>query len=68
MINREFKRLFGDYASRAKNVLLNNNSNLAERAQLVEAASYAEKIGNAEQMKQLNQEIEALVSRAKRGY
>jgi hypothetical protein len=67
-INREFKRLFNDYASRAKNVLLNNNPNLAERASLAEAANYAEKIGNAEQMKQLEAEIEGLVQRAKRGY
>ena len=68
MINREFRRLFADYASRAKNVLLNSNPNLAERAALVEAANYAEKIGNAEQNKQLMQEIEGLVSRAKTGY
>jgi len=67
-INREFKRLFNDYANRAKNILLNNNPNLAERAALADAADYAEKTGNAEQMKQLKVEIEGLVQRAKRGY
>ena len=67
-INREFKRLFNDYASRAKNILLNNSPNLAQRAELAEAADYAEKVGNGEQKQQLGEQIEELVLRAKRGY
>ena len=67
-INRQFNRILTAYASRAKNILLNNSPNLSERAALVEAANYAERSGNAEQFKQLNKQIEALVSRAKKGY
>ena len=67
-INRQFNRILTAYASRAKNVLLNNSPNLSERASLVEAANYAERSGNGEQYQQLNKQIEALVSRAKKGY
>jgi hypothetical protein len=67
-IQRRFKRLFNAYASRAKNIMLNNNPNFAERAALVEAANYAERAGNVEQYKSINQQIEGLVQRAKKGY
>ena len=67
-INREFKRLFNDYASRAKNILINNSPNLAQRVELAKAADYAENIGNGEQKQQLDAQIEELVLRAKRGY
>ena len=67
-INRQFNRILTAYASRAKNILLNNSPNLSERASLAEAANYAERSGNVEQFKQLNKQIEALVSRAKKGY
>ena len=67
-INRQFNRILTAYASRAKNVLLNNSPNLSERASLVEAANYAERSGNVEQYQQLNKQIEALVTRAKKGY
>ena len=67
-INRQFNRILTAYASRAKNILLNNSPNLSERASLVEAANYAERSGNVEQYQQLNKQIEALVTRAKKGY
>jgi hypothetical protein len=48
--------------------MLNSNANFAERAALVEAANYAEKAGNVEQYKSINQQIEGLVQRAQKGY
>lgn len=67
-VKTNLDRIIRRYSSRAKNIFINSSPNLAERRQLADAASSANKRGDKQTYDKLNKQIDELVQRAKRGY
>ena len=67
-IQKEFKKLIARYSEKTKVVMARNNPNLLERLLTVEARELAESRGEVDQVRQIDQQIEGLILRARRGY
>ena len=67
-IQSEFKKLINRYSEKTKANLVIQNPNLLLRMQTVEARELAEKRGEVDQVRQIDEQVEALILRARRGY
>ena len=67
-IKKEFNMLLTMYRNRARTLMLNSNSNLAQRLSTVEAIDYAKRTNNLDSVKALETQLDELVMRAKKGY
>lgn len=67
-IKREFNALLTRYRNRARNLMLANSPNLAQRRNTVAAINYAKNTNDVERVKALESQLEELVQRAKKGY
>ena len=67
-IKREFNALLTSYRNRARNLMLNNSPNLMQRRDTAEAIKYATSLNDVEGVKALEDQLDQLVERAKKGY
>ena len=67
-IKKEFNALLTRYRNRARNLMLANSPNLAQRRDTAAAINYAKNNNDVEQIKALESQLDELVLRAKKGY
>jgi hypothetical protein len=67
-IQKEFRNIFIEYSEKTKIEMIKNVPNLFERQSLVNARKAAEGLGEVEQVREIDEQIEGLILRARRGY
>ena len=67
-IQKEFRNMIREYSEKTKIEMIKNVPNLFERQSLVNARAAAEELGEVEQVRAIDEQIEALILRARRGY
>ena len=67
-IKKEFNALLTMYRNRARNLMLNNSPNLAQRLSTAEAISHSKSINDLDSVAALEKQLDELVERAKKGY
>ena len=67
-IKKEFNALLTRYRNRARNLMLANSPNLAQRRDTAAAINYAKNNNDVEQIEALESQLDELVLRAKKGY
>ena len=67
-IQKEFRNMIRMYSEKTKIEMLKNVPNLFERQSLVNAREAAEGLGEVEQVRAIDEQIDELILRARRGY
>lgn len=67
-IKREFNALLTRYRNRARTLMLSNSSNLSQRLSTAAAINYAKRTNDVGKIEALEEKLDGLVQRAKKGY